>query len=58
MLLAEHVKLRANSYSKIAEATGLSENWIIMFNHGKIKHSDVGRVETLYNFLSPVKLDI
>lgn len=40
------------SYSDIAKTTKLSPQWIGMFSRDEIDAPDVGRVETLYNYLN------
>ena len=57
-LLAEYLKLKGQTYARISKDTGLSENWISMFARNQLKHTDIGRVETLYNYLSPSKLAV
>ncbi len=56
-LLAEYLKYKENTFAKISNDTGLSETWISMFARNKLKHTDIGRVETLYNYLSPLRLE-
>lgn len=58
VLLANYLKLKANSAAKISKETGLSENWILMLARNELKHTDVGRIETLYNYLSHTPLQI
>lgn len=55
-LLKEHLKFKANTLSSISSATGLSDTWIGMFHRGDLKHTDIGRVETLHDFISPIKI--
>lgn len=43
---------RAITLKEIAQATGLSEQWVGMFSRDEIDAPDVGRVETLYNYLN------
>lgn len=57
-MLVEHLKLKANTYNKISTDTNLSETWLSMFARNELKHTDVGRVETLYNYLSSTPLQI
>lgn len=49
---------RKLTYVVIAKATGLSEQWIGQFANGRLKAPDVGRVETLYNYLSDTPLKV
>ena len=42
---------RTLTLAKIAEATGLSTNWLTMFGRGRITHAGIGRVEALNRFL-------
>lgn len=58
ILLNEHLKLKSNTIVNLSKATGLSETWIAMFYKDELKHTDIGRVEALYNHLSPVKLEV
>jgi hypothetical protein len=58
ILLAENLKLKAQTYEHIAKETGLSATWVAMFSRGELKHTDVGRVETLYNYLSTAPLNV
>jgi DNA-binding Xre family transcriptional regulator len=48
-----HIELK-----QIAKETGLSESWLSALKLGHLSHSDVGRVETLHNYLnkSPLKV--
>lgn len=57
-LLKEHLKLKAHTYLTISNDTNLSPTWVAMFDRGEINHTDVGRVETLYNYLSPLPLEV
>jgi len=57
-LLTEWLKLKANTLTKIEQDTGLSSTWIAMLDRGQINHSDVGRIEALYNYLSPTQLEV
>jgi hypothetical protein len=49
---------RKITYQMIATETGLSPQWIADFHSRRLKHCSVGRVETLYNYLSPIKLEV
>lgn len=40
----------------VAAATGLSSSWLSQFATKQLIHPSVGRVETLYNYLSPTPL--
>jgi len=42
----------------VAAATGLSSSWLTQFATKQLVHPSVGRVETLYNYLSPKKLQV
>lgn len=50
--------LENSNISQIARDTGLSETWIRMFARNELTHSDVGRVETLYNYLNKIPLSV
>jgi len=47
---------RQIKYRHISEATGIKVTWLCDFASGKLKLPSVGRVETLYNYLSPTPL--
>jgi uncharacterized protein YdbL (DUF1318 family) len=49
---------RELTYAKIANDTGLSEQWIGQLAKRKIIHASSVRLEALYNYLSPVKLEV
>ncbi len=55
-LLDEYLLLKANRVIDISKATGLSPTWISMFSRDMMKHTDVGRVETLHDHLSKKSL--
>ncbi len=55
-LLAEYLKYKGNTCAAVSTATGLSETWVSMFHLGKLKHTDIGRVEKLHDFVSPIKI--
>lgn len=56
VLLLDHLKNA--TYDSVAKATKLSPTWVAMLARNELKHTDVGRVETLYNFLSPTVLKV
>lgn len=43
---------RSVTFKDIAKDTGLSEQWIGMFSRDEMDAPDIGRVETLYNYLN------
>lgn len=49
------VKLK---FKDIANATGVPEGWIKVFNTGTIKEPSVVRVEKLYEFLASKSLEV
>jgi hypothetical protein len=55
-LLREFLKLKRNTFGSIARDTELSETWIAMFHNNKIKHTDIGRVERLHDYVSDIKI--
>ncbi len=55
-LLAEYLRYKGQTCASISNATGLSETWVSMFHLGKLKHTDIGRVETLHDHVSPIKI--
>ena len=42
------------SNTKISEDTGLSKPWLTDFSKGRINQASAGKLEALYNYLSPV----
>lgn len=57
-LLSDWLLYKANTIVKIEQETGLSQTWLAMFEKGEVTNSDVGRVETLYNYLSEKPLEV
>jgi hypothetical protein len=57
-LLNEYLRYKTNSIIQISIDTKLSTTWIGMFSRNEIKHTDVGRVETLYNYLNKQPLKV
>ena len=55
-LLREFLKLKCNTCMSIARETGLSETWVTMFYNNQMKHTDIGRVETLHDYISEIKI--
>lgn len=53
LLKHTHIELK-----QISKDTGLSESWLSLLRQGRITHADVGRVETLYNYLSDTPLKV
>lgn len=53
LLQDTHIELK-----QISKDTGLSESWLSALKLGQLSHSDVGRIETLHNYLnnSPLKV--
>lgn len=49
--LPRHVDLK-----DVATETGLSSSWLTQFATKQLTHPSVGRVEKLYNYLSPTPL--
>jgi hypothetical protein len=49
---------RKLSFAKISADTGLTGNWLSDFSMGQLTHPSVGRVETLYNYLSKKPLEV
>lgn len=57
-LLSDWLLYKANTIVKIEQDTGLSHTWVSMFEKGQINNMDVGRVETLYTYLSKKPLEL
>lgn len=53
LLQDTHILLKTISHD-----TGLSESWLSAFKLGLKIHPDVGRIETLYNYLSNTQLKV
>ena len=53
LLQNTHIELKT-----ISQDTGLSESWLCRLKLGQLSHSDVGRVETLHNYLSNSPLKV
>ena len=53
LLRDTHIELQ-----QISKDTGLSDTWLSALKLGQLKHSDVGRIETLYNYLSNTSLKV
>lgn len=53
LLKNTHIELK-----QISKETGLSESWLSSLKLEQLSHSDVGRIETLYNYLNKFYLKV
>jgi hypothetical protein len=53
LLKNTHIELK-----KISNDTGLSTSWLSAFKAGQLIHTDVGRVETLYSYLTNSEIKV
>ena len=53
LLKDTHIELK-----QISADTGLSDTWLSALKLGQLSHSDVGRIETLYSYLTKSSLKV